>query len=610
VEQVRRKLAAILAADVVGYSRLMERDEEGTLAYVKNLGSAVIRPTVEAHGGRLVKTTGDGFLVEFASPVEAVRAAMAIQTSIASERPGDAPDGLLRIGINLGDVIADGDDVYGDGVNVAARLEALAGPGGICISRSVRDQIRDRLPVHLSDQGEIKVKNLTRPVRVFAIQLDMGEDSDLAVHSASTGRGAATTSERSTSPAPRLSIAVLPFAIRPHDPEYEYFADGITEDLIADLSRLPGSFVIARSTAFAYRGRHVDAKQVARELGVRYIVEGSVRRVGEQIRLSVQLVDGELGTPIWADRLDTDRAVLGEAQDVITASLARALDVQLFENVRQRLEREGEPHPDARDLVMRGWAWFYRSPSADTMQSAIRDFEAALSLEPASIDAKVGLATAAIMNVAEGWAGDAEREKERAGQLLTNALQGDPNRSAAHFAMGCLRRLQGRLNESRFSLQRAVNLNPSDARALRQLATTHIFLGEPSSAIPLVERALRLSPRDTDMASYYWALGLSHLLLGNAAAAADLLTQARSENPRAYYIHLCLAGAHGLSGEIHEARAAIEQSLALGPGIDSIARWQEYAIWDLSPGFLSLAEPSLYAGLRKAGFPDESRPKG
>jgi adenylate cyclase len=591
----KRRLAAIVVVDVVGYSRLMEREEEGTLEWLHDVRTRIVEPKIAEYGGRLVKSTGDGFLMEFVSAVEALRCAMSIQDEIPRGRQADRADGLLRIGINLGDVIADEHDIYGDGVNVAARLEALAKPGGICISRSVRDQVRDRLSIQLDDWGEIQVKNISRPVRVFSV---------VSKTPTGTEPSATVLSARESQAAPRLSIVVLPLANKSNDPEEEYFADGVTEDLITDLSRMPGSFVIARSTAFTYKGRAIDAKQVGRELGVRYILEGSVRRAGEQVRVNVQLVDAELGNQIWADRLDTDRASLAEAQDVLTARLARALNVELLEKVKSRLERDADRHPDARDLVMRGWAWFYRPRTRATIRQALCDFEQALDIDAASIDARIGLAITLIHNITGGWSGAADREKARAHALLEEALDRDPNNSMAHYAMGHLRRIQCRLLDSRFAIERAIALNPNDAQALAQLSSTLIFLGEPQAAIPHMERAFKLSPRDPDLADYYWRLGLSHLLLGHATDAIDLLRKSCAENPRAYYVHFCLAGALGLNGELVDAKSAIEEGITLSPGIDSIARWREYAVWDNSPGFLALAESTLYAGLRRAGFPE------
>ena len=372
-----RRLAAILAADVAGYSRLMGADEEGTLQRLRAHRRELVDPKISEHRGRIVKTTGDGMLVEFSSVVDAVRCAVEIQRAMVDRNAGIAEDQriIFRIGVNLGDVIIDGDDIYGDGVNIAARLEALAEPGGICISRTVRDHIGDRLPYAFDDMGEQSVKNIAQPVHAFALSaaavaslpevampaqpaaLRRRNTPRLAVVAASlvavigVGIGvwwawpkanqtavsvqppAAASAQRppasEAESAPRLSIVVLPFANLSNDPEQEYFADGITDDLTTDLSLLPGSFVIARNTAFTYKGKPMDAKQIGHDLGVRYVVEGSVRRTGDQVQVNVQLIDTESGAHLWADRFDTDRRDLANAQAEITFRLARMLNVKL-----------------------------------------------------------------------------------------------------------------------------------------------------------------------------------------------------------------------------------------------------------------------------------------
>src|SRR5438105_649630 len=403
-QPVERRLAAILAADVVGYSRLMGVDEEGTLYRLKAHRRELVDPKIKEHRGRIVKTTGDGMLVEFPSVVDAVRCAVEIQRAMV-DRNANVPEDkriTFRIGINLGDIIVDGDDIYGDGVNIAARLEALAEPGGICISRVVHDQIRDKLPYPLGDMGEQTVKNISRPVRAYSMGAAAIASAPLvaapvqsspasrrlslqqAIIGASTvavlGIGIAawwawpsgnsltpslqapaTASLQSpplvaSAPAPRLSFMVLPFANLSSDPGQEYFADGITDDLTTDLSRISDSFVIAHNTALAYKGKPVDAKQVGRALGVRYVIEGSVRRTGNQVQVNLQLIDGETGAHLWADRFDTDRANLLEAQNEITGRLARTLNLELVEAAGRRIEQEKTVDPDARDLVMRGWA--------------------------------------------------------------------------------------------------------------------------------------------------------------------------------------------------------------------------------------------------------------
>ena len=427
-ERVDRRLAAILAADVAGYSRLMGADEEGTLARLKAHRRELVDPKVKEHRGRTVKLTGDGALVEFPSVVDAVRCAVEIQRAMAdrnAEMPADKRI-AYRIGVNLGDVIIDGDDIYGDGVNIAARLEALAEPGGVCLSGTVRDHVGDRLPYTFEDIGEQSVKNIAQPVHAWAMsaaavaslpEVALPAQSAAAprrrparwVTAAAAGLvlvigiGAAvwwawpqrnvpvvavpTASPQSPTGSasvavPRLSFVVLPFENLSRDPDQEYFADGITDDLTTDLSRISGSFVIARNTAFTYKGKAVDVKQIGRELGVRYVIEGSVRRAGDRVQVNVQLIDAETGAHLWADRFDTDRRDLAEAQGQITGRLARSLNVELVREVDRRIEQEREVSPDARDLVMRGWAQWYRPRSMGNSREARNTFEQALRLDP------------------------------------------------------------------------------------------------------------------------------------------------------------------------------------------------------------------------------------
>src|SRR6516162_751175 len=357
-----RRLAAILALDVAGYSLLMGVDEEGTHERLKTHLGQLVDQKIKEHRGRVVKNTGDGLLAEFPSVIDAMRCAVEVQRRMIDREP-EVPDERrirFRIGINLGDVIVEEHDIFGDGVNVAARLEALAEPGRICVSRMVRDQIRDKLPYPFEDRGEQTVKNITRPLRVYALSAAAVASLPPRVPSAEAGKTVASSTS------PRLSIVVLPFGNLSNDPEQEYFADGITDDLTTDLSRISGSFVIARNTAFTYKGKSVDVKEVGRELGVRYVLEGSVRRVGDQVRVNVQLIDTETGAHLWADRFDTDRANLAQAQDEITGRLARTLNLELVEASVRRSEQARAVDPDARDLVMRGWALYNRMAFAAT----------------------------------------------------------------------------------------------------------------------------------------------------------------------------------------------------------------------------------------------------
>jgi TolB-like protein/class 3 adenylate cyclase len=372
-----RRLAAILAADVVGYSRLMGTDEEGTHERLKAHLGELINPKIAEHRGRIVKNTGDGFLAEFQSVVDAVRCAVEVQRGMAERNAETSEDKRIafRIGVNLGDVIVEEHDIFGDGVNVAARLEALAEPGGIRVSRVVRDQVRDRLDIAFEDMGEHSVKNIARPVRVHALRpRAVADPPEAGVPAASPIVQPAT--------APRLSIVVLPFTNLSDDREQQYFVDGITEDLTADLSRITGMFVISRGTAFTYKDKRVDTKQIGRELCVRYVLEGSVRRLGNQIRISAQLIDAATDAHLWAERFDSDTVDLFALQNEITARIAGALDLEL---IGAETARPTE-HPDALDYILRGRGAMSKPPSRDTHAEAISLFEHALAINPQSVD--------------------------------------------------------------------------------------------------------------------------------------------------------------------------------------------------------------------------------
>jgi TolB-like protein/class 3 adenylate cyclase/Tfp pilus assembly protein PilF len=600
-----RRLAAILAADVAGYSRLMGADEEGTLDRLNAHRREIVDPKINEHRGRVVKTTGDGLLAEFPSIVDAVRCAVEIQRAMI-DRNTEPPEDrrvVFRVGINLGDVIVEGDDIYGDGVNIAARLEALAEPGGICISRVVRDQVRGKLPYALEDMGEQIVKNIARPVRAYTMSADAVASTPLVpapTQPAWTPQGA------SSRVAPRLSFVVLPFANLSNDPEQDYFADGITDDLTTDLTRISGSLVIARNTAFTYKGKPVDAKQLGRELGVRYVVEGSVRRGGEQIRVNVQLIDAEAGAHVWADRFDTDRRNLAEAQDQIIGRLARSLNVELMRDAGRRIEQERAADPDARDVVMRGWALFWGGGSF-VYQAALREFEQALRIDPRSIDARLGIARVLMSSVGDGLSNSVQQDQARIEQLLGEVLERDSNRSLAHAVMGVLRRTQVRLSEALVELEAAVALDPNDAWAVRQLGLTLSGSGQPEAAIPYFEKAVRLNPREPYIGTTYAALGANHLFAGHTDQAINFLRRAQIEIPWMWWIRLVLAGALGLKGDVDEARAEIAEALKLKPEVNSIARWRAIGptmgLGD--PRFQALMEKTVYAGLRCVGFPDE-----
>jgi adenylate cyclase len=635
-----RRLAAILAADVAGYSRLMGADEEGTLSRLKAHRRELIDPKIREHRGRIVKTTGDGMLVEFASVVDAVRCAAEIQRGMLDREAPIEGDRRIRfrIGINLGDIIADGDDIFGDGVNVAARLEALADPGGICVSRTVRNQIRDKLPYAFEDMGEQIVKNIARPVRADRLTTAEIAATPLvpvqARHAAPTrpharwlaliaaglilalGAGAGvwwlsprllTPSAETPKGAPRLSIVVLPFANLSNDPEQEYFVDAITDDLTTDLSRIVNTFVIARTTAFTYKGKPVDVKQIGHDLGVRYVLEGSVRRLGEQVQINVQLIDADNGAHVWADRFDTDRTNLAKAQAEITGRLARSLKLELLEAVGRRIEQDKPENVDARDLIMRGWAFYYRPQTEENLRLAREAFEKALEIDPESVDARAGIALVLDERLATGSSKTREQDMARADQVLTEALERDRNHAQAHAELGRLRRLQNRLIESKIELEKALALDPNNAGAINWSGITLLFLGQPEAALPYFEKFLQINPRYQNVFfAYYW-LGHTHLLLGHTGEAIALLRKGRAAYPAGVGIPFMLAAALGLKGDLDEAKAMLAEATAhnrFGPG--TFANFnRNWPNWNASPEYVALRKKTIDAGLRAAGLPEE-----
>jgi TolB-like protein/Tfp pilus assembly protein PilF len=411
-----------------------------------------------------------------------------------------------------------------------------------------------------------------------------------------------------STPPPRLSIVVLPFTNLSNDPEQEYFADGVTDDLTSELSRISDSFVIARTTAFSYKGKPVDVRQIGRELGVRYVLEGSVRRASEQVQVNVQLIDTETGAHIWVDRFDTDRANLAKAQDEIVGRLGATLHFEILEAAATRIERENPSNPDARDLLMRGWASYHRPLSAENREAAMRAFEQALEIDPTSIGARVGIATILGEYLAVGWSKSREQDMARAEQLLLEALARDRNNSRALFEIGRLRRLQSRLLESKIELEKAIALDRNHSGAILQLGITLLFLGQPRAALSHVEKALQLNPHHQNVFYFYYWWGHCHLLLAQLDQAVDLLMKARVANPKFPYTGMLLAGALALRGDIDEARAVWSEARELG-----LDRWFK-SIAELhanSPGymrhpaFVELREQTIEAGLRRIGVPEE-----
>jgi adenylate cyclase len=640
-----RRLAAILAADVAGYSRLMGADEERTHERLKAHLRQLIDPKIKEHRGHIVKNTGDGLLAEFASVVDAVRCAAEVQRGMIDREPEVSDDQRIRfrIGVNLGDVIAEEHDIFGDGVNVAARLEALAEPGGICISRVVRDQIRDKVPYALDDMGEQSVKNIARPVRVYALRPEAVADLParsvpleasrrrLTVPVAraaaalaalviaviawwlwpvtrssptETVAGApAATSIAQLFVAPRLSIVVLPFANLSNDPEQQYFADGVTDDLTTDLSRIAHMFVISRNTAFTYRNKPADVKQIRRELGVRYVLEGSVRRSDNQVRVNAQLINAETDAHLWAERFDRDMGDLFALQNEITRRIAIALSSEL---VIAETARPIE-HPDALDYILRGRAAQNKGVTPDNLAQAVDLFEHALALDPRSVEVQGVLASTLTGRVLAGMTNSRSADIRRAEALIEQALAASPRSALAHFAKGQLRRAEGRCEEAIPEFEEVIASNRNSTAALFSLGMCKILTGAIEEAIPLEEQAIRLSPRDPAIYSRYLAIGEVHLLQSRTEEAIVWLEKARSANPRSQFVHGWLASAYALKGDLGRAGAELAEArrLSADDRYSSIAHLHASFPGVAAPKVLALAEATYLAGLRKAGMPEE-----
>jgi adenylate cyclase len=633
-----RRLTAILAADVAGYSRLMGADEEGTHGRLKAHLGQLVDPKIKEHRGRTVKNTGDGLLAEFASVVDAVRCAVEVQRGMA-ERNASTPSEKrieFRIGVNLGDGIAEEHDIFGDGVNVAARLEALAEPGGICISRVVRDQIRDKLPYPFEDKGEQGVKNIARPVRVYALRTQGVADprasnppivprhrtTALAAIAVTFAAGLVfaaiawwgwPATKPSTSPAvavatsiapplaaPRLSIVVLPFVNLSNDPDQQYFADGITEDLTTDLSRIGGMFVISRDSAFTYKNRPVNAKQIARELGVRYLLEGSVQRYGNQVRINAQLIAADTDAHLWAERFDRDLSDLFALQNEITGRIAVALNAEMIgaETIRP-IE-----HPDALDFVLRGRAAFLKPLTPDSFAEAVGYFERALVIHPGSVAAQASLAGSLAGRVMEGMTDTRTADLERAEALARQALAASPRSPLGHWARAQVLRAEDHYKDAIPEYEAVIAFNRNSVGAISALADCKLHAGPVDEVVPLQEHALRLSPRDPLVSNMYGLIGIAALLQSRTDEAIVWLEKAREANPARSFPYAGLASAHALKGDIERASAELAEARQLNSGFfRSLARIK--ARYAEVPQMRALFEATYLEGLRKAGMPEE-----
>jgi len=578
-----RRLAAILAADVAGYSRLMGADEEGTLEALKAIRRELSDPKVKEHRGRIVNTTGDGLLIEFSSVVDAVRCAVEVQHAMAERNVDVPPDRRieLRMGINLGDIIKDGRDIFGDGVNVAARLEALAKPGGICVSRVVRDQVRDKLAFSFEDMGEQQVKNIARPVHVYRVLIDK------------------PASAKALLPLPdKPSIAVLPFQNMTGDAEQDYFVDGVVEEIITAISRLPWLFVIARNSSFTYKGRAVDVKQVARELGVRYVLEGSVRKGGNKVRITGQLIDAASGAHIWADRFDGALDDIFELQDQVASGVVGAIEPKLRSAEIERAIRKPTENLGAYDLYLRALAQFWKW-TPDGWSEAVDLLRRALDIDPSYATAAGLFAWCRVVEQTRRLVSAQERdEASRFARLAVEKGNEDPD--ARWMGGWGMLMLAGEHAAGMSAMERSLALNPNSALASCFFGWAQSYRHQSQRAIEALERARRLSPLDPQPWVFYGGLAHAHFAAGRWGEAIEWADRALHAQPRMTAVVGVKAAACSHLGRAEEARAYVSRYLELRPG-STIGNVGGYVRTAVSPEFRA----AYTDGLRQAGMPEE-----
>jgi len=584
-----RKIAAILAADMVGYSRLAGTDEDRTLARLRALRSDLMDPTIAVHHGRVVKRTGDGILVEFRSVVDAVRCAIELQNDMIERNAGLPSKRRIefRIGIHLGDVVKErGGDLMGDGVNIAARLEGIAEPGGICLSEDACRQVREKLKHEFIDLGQNSLKNIARPIGVYALK--------------PSSESAAPASSPPNKPGPpRLSIVVLPFANLSGDPDQEYFVDGVTESLTTDLSRFLGSFVVSHNTAFTYKGKSFDVKQIGRELNVHYILAGGIQSGGDRMRVSVQLIDARSGRHLWADRFDKAMADPLDMQDEIVARLAKTLDAQLIAAAARRGQRA--PNPDSMDLYFQGVAWLYKGIAPGYLEAARHLFERALVLDPANLWALIQAAAVDALVSETFLPEDRGVRLSAAEAAITKALSMEPDNAIAHLCMGVIQMTTNRASEGIKECERALELDRNLANAHHRIGAAKLLLGQAEDTESHVQRALHLSPHDTFVYLWRSTAGSAKFWLGKEEEAVAWLRRSIEANRNFPSSHFVLAAALAHLGRLPEARAEVQVGLAINPTY-SIGRIRASSSSD-NPTFVA-GQERLIDSLRKAGVPE------
>jgi TolB-like protein/class 3 adenylate cyclase len=639
-DRPQRKLAAILAADVVGYSRLAGADEDRTLARLRGLRSDLIDPAIAAHHGRIVKRTGDGAIVEFRSAVDAVRCAIEVQNGLIERNAGVAEDRRIefRVGIHVGDVVEESDgDLMGDGVNIAARLQGVAMPGAICLSEDAYRQVKQRLDLRVIDLGATHLKNIAEPIHVYCLEVGAPGQSKpgrrrprlsrepqgtlfwpwpavaatlfLALAGASAYLWqsglvsrilSAPVAENRLNSAPHLSIVVLPFANLSGDPEQDYFADGITDDLTTDLSRILDSFVIARNTAMTYKGKPIDVKEIGRELGVRYALEGSVRRIGDKVTVNAQLISTATGAHIWADRFEGDRAELGALQSEFVARIANALGAELTKAESARATLEHPDNPDALDLAMRA----RQAAFSGATKEAIEGYEQALKLDPGLTRAQYALSMNLIGRAQAFGATNREADIDRAEKLADQALAARPDNAQARLARANVLVAKNQIDAAILEAESAIESDHNYAFAYGQLALWRALVGHAEHGLHDAEMAIKLSPRDPGRPTWDYRLCHLHIHLAHWEQAIPSCQQAVASNSKDYGARLDLAAAYAWLGREAEAKVEVGEILKLNPSVTVKGLIKYTALFSDNPIFTK--EIARWAdGLRKAGLPEQ-----
>jgi adenylate cyclase len=583
-ERLQRRLAAILSADVVGYSRLMGIDEAGTLSRLKALRRELIDPTIAAHAGRIVKLMGDGALVEFASAVDAVTCAIEIQRRVRERVAGGAEANPIqfRIGINVGDIIIEGDDIHGDGVNIAARIEGIAEPGGISISEDAWRHLQGKMAADFVDAGEQTLKNIARPVRVYRL--------NLAPRAATVSDVARPIPAHSD----KTSIAVLAFNNMSGDPEQEYFSDGISEDIITDLSKLSELQVIARNSSFTYKGKPVDIKQVGRELGVRYVLEGSVRKAGNRVRVNGQLIDALSGAHIWADRFDRDLTDIFAVQDELTQEIIAALKIKLSAPEKARNAGGGTKNVDAHDFFLRGRELVTGNKrDREMFAEANACLRRAIELDPDYAGPYAALGWAYIMDYQNRWSDSPETSLDQAQRLVDEAIAKDHNDPFVHYVAALVGLWKKDYERWANEADRALSLNPNYGHAHLARGLVHVYTGEPVKGIPYIERAMRLDPAQQQ---YRHFLGTAYLLAGDYETATAILKERVAITPNTDLSRALLASALGHLGRAEEAREIWRELMEINP------RYSYADHFGRLPFKNSADADRFTEGLRKAGL--------